>query len=288
MPLQRMRDDMRLRNYSSRTEETYLARVDALGRHYGIPPDRLGLDQVRSFLLHAINQRGCSWSWWRQTVAALRFFYGRTLGRSGVVPCLPYPRKEFHLPEVLSTTEVEQLFNAVHHLKHRLVLMTIYSGGLRTSEAVGLASENIDTSRMVIQVRQGKGKKDRIVPLSRVLLEALRQYWRLEGMNRWLFPGTKPDSPITAGWVQHATQAAVARAGFSKRVTPRTLRHSFATHLLEAGTDLRIIQALLGHATINATLIYTHLSQRHLASIRSPLDGLDLPVAPRQLVFQGL
>lgn len=279
---------MRLRNYSTRTEETYLSRVEALSRYYGESPDRLGLDEVRSFLLHAINERACSWSWWRQTVAALRFFYGRTLGRSGVVPCLPYPRKEFHLPEVLSTSEVERLFGAAIHLKHRLILMTIYSGGLRTSEAVRLASENIDTGRMVIQIRQGKGKKDRIVPLSRVLLEALRQYWRVDGMSKWLFPGLKPDAPITAGWVQHATQTAVARAGLPRRVTPRTLRHSFATHLLEAGTDIRIIQGLLGHATLNATLVYTHLSQRHLASVRSPLDGLNLPLAPRQLVLQGL
>jgi site-specific recombinase XerD len=283
-----MSDDLRLRNYSARTERVYLDHVKALGNYYDAPPALLTADEIRAYLLNAINERGCSWSWWRQSVAALRLFYGRTLGLAGMVPNLPYPRREFRLPRVLSRPEVERLLRAVAILKYKVILMTIYSTGLRTTEAVSLATEDIDPGRMVIHVRQGKGRRDRIVPLSATLLDVFRHYWRLQGMRSWVFPGARYDTPVSTGTVQYWTRFAARTAGLPRGVTPRTLRHSFATHLFEAGTQLRTIQHLLGHTTLMATVIYTHLSQQHLAAVRNPLDYLNIDLAPQQLSFGGL
>lgn len=285
--LQRMSDDLRLRNYSMRTEAAYIVHMIAVFRHFRRPPEDLSLDDVRSYLLHLINVRQCSWSWWKQAVGALRFFYGHTLGRAGVVPYLPFPKREVHLPVVLSLSEVERLINSVRSIKHRTVLMTIYGSGLRLSEARTLTPSDVDPCRMVIHVRQGKGKKDRFVPLSPILLDALRDYWRMAGMTRWMFPGRDDSKPISGERVQAATRDAAKRAGLAKRVSPRTLRHSYATHLLESGVDLLTIQKLLGHTSLNATVVYTHISQHRLAAVRSPLDQLSIGRQRYQLEFDG-
>lgn len=283
----RMRIDLRLRNYAPATERVYMQHADRFVRYYNRSPAALGPDHIRSYLLYLVDEQRCSWSWWRQAVSALRFLYGTTLGRRDVVPRIPYPRTEVHLPVVLTTSEVERLLNAVTHLKHRIILMTIYSAGLRLSEALHLSRGDIDGGSMLIHVHQGKGKRDRIVPLSPTLLHGLRQYQRTYDTGPWLFPSYDPSRPISTRAVQRMTTKASVRANLCKRATPRTLRHSFATHLLEAGTDIRIIQELLGHAHLASTLVYLHVSRRHLASVASPLDRLRVDVAPIQLSLRG-
>jgi len=283
----RMQTDLRLRNYSPATERMYLKHAERFAGHFDRSPEHLGPEHIRRYLLHLIEERGCSWSWWRQAVAALRFLYGTTLGRRDVVPAIPYPRREVRLPVVLDASEVERLFGATRHLRHKLILMTIYSGGLRLSEALRLTPGDIDSASMLIHVRHGKGRRDRIVPLSHSLLDGLRQYRRVQEIGFWLFPGQDPSRPISARAVERMTHLAGVRAGLTKRATPRSLRHSFATHLLEAGVNLRTIQELMGHAHLASTLIYLHVSRRHLASVVSPLDRLRVVVAPTQLSFRG-
>jgi integrase/recombinase XerD len=283
---ERMQGDLRLRNYSPATESVYLYHIDRFTRHFNRSPVHLGSEEIRTYLLHLING-ACSGSWSRQAVAALRFLYGVTLGREDVVPNIPYPRQEVHLPVVLSPSEVERLLHAVSYLKHKVILMALYSAGLRLSEALHLAPGDVDSERMLIHVRQGKGKRDRTVPLSSVLLHGIRQFRREGDAGPWLFPGKQAHLPVATGTVQRMTQQARTRAGLHKRVTPRTLRHSFATHLLEAGTDIRVIQRLLGHASLSSTEIYTHVSLQHLASVRSPLDRLRVGIAPVQLTLDG-
>jgi site-specific recombinase XerD len=286
-PHDRMLDDLVLRNYSKRTQQVYSLHLRFVERYFGRALETLSTDDLRGYLLHVIRERRCSWSWWRGAVAALRFFYGTTLGRENVVPQLPFPRREFRLPEVLSASEVKALLMVVQPLKYKLLLMTIYSSGLRLSEALSLTPADLDTHRMLIMVTQGKGRKDRIVPLSPLLLEALREYWRRDGINSCLFPGRDPSRPVSSGRVQAVTRRARLQAGIQKRVTPRMLRHSFATHLLEAGTDLLTIQKLLGHIHLHSTAVYTHVTAQHLAGVRSPLDSLAVELAPTQLEFDG-
>lgn len=283
----RMQIDLRLRNYSPATERVYMQHADRFVHHYNRSPAVLGPEHIRSYLLHLADEQRYSWSWWRQAVSALRFLYGTTLGRRDVVPSIPYPRREVHLPVVLTTSEVERLLNAVTHLKHKIILMTIYSAGLRLSEALHLNRGDIDGGSMLIHVRQGKGKRDRIVPLSPTLLHGLRQYQRTHDTGPWLFPSHDPSRPISTRAVQRMTSKASLRANLYRQATPRSLRHSFATHLLEAGTDIRTIQELLGHAHLASTLIYLHVSRRHLASVPSPLDRLRVDVAPTQLSLRG-
>ena len=283
-----MRTDLRLRNYSSATVRTYMAHADLFARHFGRSPTRLGPDHIRSYLLHVRDEQGCSWSWWRQAVSALRFLYGTTLGRRDVIPQIPYPRRERRLPVVLTTSEVERLIKAAPSVKHKVILMTIYSAGLRISEALHLTKGDIDPAAMLIHVRHGKGRRDRIVPLSPALMHGLRQYMRLNRTESpWLFPGQDPLRPLTSATVERMTSKARERANIDKHATPRSLRHSFATHHLETGTDIRTIQELLGHAHINSTLVYLHLSRRFISSVPSPLDQLDVELAPIQLAFAG-
>ena len=283
----RMQIDLRLRNYSINTERLYLRHADMFVRHFNRSPVRLGPDHIRTYLMYVIETRACSWSWWRQSVSALRFLYGTTLGRRDVVPRIPFPRREVRLPVVLSPREVERLLNAVHLLKHKIILMAIYSAGLRVSEAVRLTTGDIDSGSMLIHVRQGKGKRDRIVPLAPTLLHGIRQYRRTYRTGPWLFPGRDPQRPITTRTVQRMTCIARLRASIEKPATARTLRHSFATHHLEAGTDILTIQRLLGHAHLQSTLVYLHVSRRHISSVPSPLERLGVDVAPTQLTLQG-
>ena len=268
----RMLEDFRIRNYSAKTERVYIHCVAAFAAHFGRSPDGLGREEIRAWLIYLRDDRKVSWSHFNQAVSALRFLYRYTLGREDMVPHIPYPRGERRLPVVLSVEEVRRFLAAIRNVKHRAALTTAYAAGLRVSEVVGLRVGDIDSQRMVIQVRQGKGRKDRTVMLSTQLLDLLRAYVREVRPGEWLFPGTVPARPLTARSLQHACAKASAASGLGKRVTVHTLRHSFATHLLEAGTDLRVIQTLLGHGSVKTTQRYTHVSTLRLRSIRSPLD----------------
>ena len=272
----RMIEDMRLRNLSPRTIEAYAMRVGAFARHFGRSPAALGPDDVRAYLLHLIGQRRSSWSYYNQHLQAFRFLYNVTLGRDWVLKHLVCPKRPKRLPVVLSGEELVRFFAAIDGLKHRALLMTAYAAGLRVSEVAALRVEDIDSRRMVIRVRQGEGSKDRYVMLSPKLLGLLRAYWKAARPRVWLFPGGYADRPITPSAVRKACQRAREAAGLGKHVTVHTLRHSFATHLLEAGTDLRTIQVLLGHHSPRTTAVYTHVSPAAVRATVSPLDRLDL------------
>jgi integrase/recombinase XerD len=273
---QRMLEDLRVRNYSRKTQTTYIDAVARFAAHFGKSPDQLTSEQIRTYLVHLIETRRVSWSLYNQTACALRFLYRITLGRADLIPHIPFPRGARKLPTVLSAEEVTRLLQAVSNPKHRAVLMTIYSAGLRVSEAVALKVSDIDSARMVIHVRQGKGRKDRTVMLSPQLLQVLRAHARRTRPQGWLFTGRRPDQPLHVTVVQRACAHACKAAGLEKHATVHTLRHSFATHLLETGTDLRLIQTLLGHGSIRTTAIYTHVSAQRLHATPSPLDRLEL------------
>jgi integrase/recombinase XerD len=254
---ERMRQDLKLRNYSPHTIEAYVRSVAQFAQHFGTPPDRLGPDHIRTYQLFLIEGQKVSWSTFIQTVCALRFFYDKTLGRPGMVEHIPFPKKPTKLPVILSRDEVHALIMAPHHLKPRAILATLYTTGLRVSELCHLQGTDIDSGRMVIRVRQGKGKRDRLVGLSPDLLTLLRRYWKQYQLQSWLFPGQRVTEPITRMGVTHICKRAGQVAQITKTVYPHLLRHSFATHLLEAGMDLRRIQLLLGHATLRSTSLYS-------------------------------
>jgi site-specific recombinase XerD len=239
----------------------------------------LGLEDVRAFQVHLVA-KGISWPALNQTVCALRFFYGVTLGHGEIPERIPYAREPRKLPVVLSADEVVRFREAVPSLKARAALTTAYAAGLRASEAVGLKVGDVDSGRMVIRVEHGKGGKDRYVMLSAQLLGILRTYWRLARPRHWLFPGRDETKPIDVQVLRAACRSARAAAGLAKHVTVHTLRHSFATHLLEGGTDIRIIQVLLGHANLSSTARYTRVSTGLIRGTRSPLDRLRLEVVP--------
>jgi site-specific recombinase XerD len=236
------------------------------------------LAEVRAYQVHLVS-RGVSWDGFNQAVCALRFFYGVTLGRSAMVERIPYARKLRHLPVVLSTDEVARFLAGVPNLKHRMALTTAYAAGLRVSEVVRLKIADIDSARMLLRVEQGKGGKDRYVMLSPRLLAMLRRYWRAEKPCHWLFPGHNQSRSLNPSVLQGACRAARAAAGFDKPVTMHTLRHSFATHLLEAGTDIRTIQVLLGHNDLSTTTRYARVATTTIGSTQSPLDRLELEKA---------
>lgn len=271
----RMLEDLRVRNYSVRTQETYIGRVADFAKHFDASPEELGPEEIRSYQLHLV-ERGVSWSLFNQSVCALRFLYRVTVPVEWKVEQIPFAKREKRLPTVLSPEEVARLLGAVRNRKHRALLMTIYSAGLRVSEATHLQVQDIDSQRMLIRVRQGKGRKDRQVMLSPVLLKELRDYARSCRLALWLFPGAVPTKPMDVTGVQRACHAARRHAGIQKPVTPHVLRHSFATHLLEDGADLPVIQELLGHTDVRTTRRYTHVALPRLQATRSPLDRLDL------------
>jgi site-specific recombinase XerD len=273
---QRFIDDLRLRNYSPRTIDTYVGRVALFARHFGRCPSQLGPDDVRTFQLHLL-QRHVSWSCFNQTVCALRFLYGTTLGRPEQLPFIPYGKRPKTLPMVLSPSEVLQLLEVAPPGRDRVLLQVAYGCGLRLSELLHLQVSDIDSARMVLRVRQGKGRKDRLVPLARRLLDALRAYWRWARPRPWLFPGQKPGQPLSTGNVQRRFQQLARRAGLSKRCSMHTLRHSYATHLLEAGVDLLTLKALLGHTSLHTTAHYLHVSTQRLQQTPSLLDLLVVP-----------
>jgi len=275
----RMIEDMTVRNLSPATQRSYVHAVAKFSRYFGRSPDRLDLEEVRAFQVHLVSN-GISWPALNQTVCALRFFYGVTLGHGETPERIPYARAPRKLPVVLSADEVVHFLEAVPSVKTRTALTTAYAAGLRASEAVGLRIGDIDSGRMVIRVEHGKGGKDRYVMLSAQLLGILRSYWRLARPKHWLFPGRHETKPIDVQVLYSACRSACVAAGLDKRVTVHTLRHSFATHLLESGTDIRIIQVLLGHANLSSTARYTRVSNRLIGRTESPLDRLKLEVVP--------
>jgi site-specific recombinase XerD len=275
----RMIEDMTIRNLSPATQQSYLYAVAKFSRHFGRSPDRLGLEEVRAFQVH-LASTGVSWGSLNQTVCALRFFFGVTLGEATIPERIPYAREPRKLPTVLSAEEVVRFLEAVSSLKARVALTTAYAAGLRVSEVAALKVGDIDSRRMVIRIARGKGGKERYVMLSEALLGILRSYWRLARPPGFLFPGRTPDTPVEPAVLHAACRSAAAAAGFDKRVSVHVLRHSFATHLLESGVDIRIIQVLLGHENLSTTARYTRVSTQLIGRTASPLDRLSLTVTP--------
>jgi site-specific recombinase XerD len=272
---ERMKADMTLHNLQSRTQEEYLRCAERFAEHFMRPPGELGWEEMRGYLLHLVKVRKLAPSSMKVHTASLKFLYAVTLGRPNVVERIPMPRKRRKLPEVLSGSEVEAIFSAITSVKYRAVVMTTYGAGLRVSEACRLRVKDIDSGRMVLRVEEGKGARDRYVMLSKRLLAVLREYYRRERpKGEHLFPGQAPGSSLTADSVRRVLKAAVNGSGVTKRVTPHVFRHSFATHLLESGTDIRTIQVLLGHESIRTTQLYAQVSTRHIARTKSPLDIL--------------
>jgi integrase/recombinase XerD len=270
---QRMLQDMQMRNFSPHTHEAYLRAVARLATFYKMSPDRLDLEQVRAFLVHLVGQQ-VSFGLFNQVRAALVFFYRVTLGRDWAFDRIGCQKRPKRLPVVLSQAEMAQFFAATGRLKYRALFMAVYGCGLRVSEVVALRAQDIDSKQMVLRVCQGKGKKDRIVMLSPKLLEVLREYYKAFRPTDTLFFGNDKARPLDRGTVLRACRLTARRAGLTKHVTPHTLRHSFATHLLEAGVDLRTIQALLGHRSLRTTALYTFVSTERVAATPSPLDLL--------------
>jgi site-specific recombinase XerD len=267
------RAELRLRGYSRRTVKLYTGHVRRFLAFTGGDPGVRSDEEVRRFILEMLS-RNVSHSYANQAISALRLFFPRVLGRTAPVARIPRPRAQRKLPVVLSRQELRRLFAALRNLKHRAIVMLVYASGLRVGEVVRLKVSDIDSRRRLIHVRQSKGRKDRYVVLSDVALITLRQYWLAYRPRDWLFPGGRPGRHLNERSVQKVVQQARARARIRKQFSVHTLRHSFATHLLEGGTDLRYIQELLGHKSTKTTQIYTHVSRRNLAQIESPLDRL--------------
>lgn len=271
---QRMTEDLKLKNYAPATRTEYLRCARHFAAYHMRSPAEMGEQEIRDFLLGlAFGQ--ASPETLKMHVAALKFLYSTTLRRPEEIVTLPWPKVPHRLPDILSGTEVDALLGAVEPLLHRAVVMTAYGSGLRIREACSLRVDDVDSKRKLIHVRDGKRARDRYVPLPDRLHDLLREYWRqVRPSKPFLFPGQKPTRPITPRSVRNALAKGIRKAGIKKHVTPHTLRHSFATHLLEGGADIRVIQALLGHASIRSTMRYTQVSQKHVGRIRSPLDIL--------------
>jgi site-specific recombinase XerD len=271
---QRMLQDMGIRNLAVNTQLAYIQQISAFARHFDLSPEALGPEQVRTYQVHLIEERKLAAGSLSVVAAALRFLYKITLRRPWNDDDIPMPKRPLKLPIVLSPEEVVRFLACVASTKHRAILTTIYASGLRVSEAVALRPADIDSSRMVLRVDQGKGRKDRYVMLSPRLLEVLRGYWRIERPKPWLFPGDVEGHCITKNAVEQACQKAHRAAGIDKPVTPHSLRHAFATHLLESGTDIRRIQLLLGHRSLATTSRYLKIATSSLVSTVSPFDQL--------------
>jgi integrase/recombinase XerD len=277
---QRMLEDMRVRNFSPHTQSTYVLQVSLFARYFRKPPDQLGPEEIRSYQVYLTDEKKLSPGSILIAVAALRFLYKVTLHKDwSVADIIPAPKKPQKLPIVLSPEEVHHFLTCVASPKHRTILTTCYAAGLRISEAVRLKPTEIDSQRMVIRVEQGKGQKDRYVMLSPKLLEILRDWWRTERPKPWLFPGHIPGRPITRSAVELACQEAHQASGISKPISPHSMRHAFAVHLLERGTDVRTIQLLLGHRSLATTAHYLRIATNKVCSTTSPLDLLPQPVA---------
>jgi integrase/recombinase XerD len=277
---QKMLEEIQRRNYSHRTARTYVRIVRDFAEYFHQPPDKLGPEQIRQYQAHLFQAKKLAPATVSQYVSALRFFFVKTLRRHFLAEYIPFPKSRKRLPTVLSPEEVTRLIDAARNLYHRTLLMTLYSTAARRAELCRLKVQDIDSQRMMIRIDQGKGGRDRDVPLSPKLLETLRVYWRWMQPQTFLFPGTvkgvRADVPITPNVVWLACRQAAPAAGIAKQISPHCLRHSCASHLLEAGADLRTIQVLLGHSRLEHTLVYLHLSHKHLQAIPNPLDTLEV------------
>ena len=276
-----MLEELQRRNYSENTTRFYIRTVEDFAQRFNLPPDRLGPQHIREYRAELFQKRKLSPNTVAIRLAALRFFYTKTLRKAWSIAETPYPKKALRMPPILSQEEVAQLIDAARTPGHHTLLMTLYATGIRNAELTRLKVSDIDSQRMVIHIQGGKGRRDRDVMLSLKLLDELRAHWhRLRRKpSVWLFPGNRNqsgDQPIDTKTVWHACHKAAQQAGIQKKVHPHTLRHCFATHLLEAGADLRTIQILLGHRDLKETTLYLHLSQRHLHATASPLDSLQL------------
>jgi site-specific recombinase XerD len=275
-----MLEELQRRNYSQPTVNSYLKIVATFAKHFGRSPDQLGPEQIRTYQVYLLNERKLGVRTVGHCTAALRFFFCKTLKRAYPIEEVPYPKAPRRLPIILTREEVLRLIDSASNLFHRAMLITLYSTGMRRAELCRLKVEDIDSTRMLIHIRQGKGGKDRDVPLSPKTLETLREYWRWMKPKTYLFPGTvngsRADKPITPKVLWEACREAAQRAGITKAVRPHLLRHSFATHLVEGGADLPTVQALLGHADLKPTSIYLHLSERHLHAAGTPIDNAEL------------
>jgi len=279
---QRMLEDMRVRNLSEGTQHQYVRQVAKFAQHLGKSPAVLGPEDIRTYQVYLKEQQHVSWSVLNVAVCALRFVYRVTLHKDWAVEHIPFTRRPRKLPVVLSPTEVSRFLESITNLKHRTILTVAYAAGLRTSEVAHLRVEDIDSQRMVIRVLEGKGRKDRYVMLSPKLLQLLRDYWKVARPTHWLFEGQIPGKPIGKDNIAAFCHKASQACGLSKQVTVRCLRHSFATHLLESGTDVRKIQLLLGHRSLATTGRYTHVSVKAVCATSSPFDALTLPVEALQ------
>lgn len=278
---QRMLDDMRIRNFALCTQEQYLITVAAFAKHFGKSPEKLTPEDIRTYQLYLLDEKGLSPSSLNVAVSALRFLYRVTLGRDWNIQMIPYAKRPRKLPIVLSRDEVAQFIYAVHNLKYQTVVMTMYAAGLRVSEVTRLKIRDVDSHRMCIRVEQGKGQKDRYVILSKKLLVRLRRYGEDYRPRYWLFTDRQRTRHLPISTVQAVCKQARIDSEIKKPVTPHTLRHSFGTHLLEAGTDLRTIQILMGHRSLSTTAIYLHVAIPNIRGTQSPLDLLPDPKAIR-------
>ena len=279
----RMTEDMQVRNLSPHTQTSYLQQVSLFARHFNKSPEELGPEEIRSYQVYLTNEKKLATSSILIAISALRFLYKVTLHKDWAFEeIIPAPKKPQKLPVVLSPEEVLHFLDCVEHIKHRTILTTCYAAGLRISESVCLKPNHIDSQRMVIRVDQGKGMKDRYVMLSPKLLETLRNWWRTERPTDWLFPGDIPGKHITKDAVEQACQKARQQCGIPKPITPHSMRHAFAVHLLENGTDVRRIQLLLGHRSLATTARYLRIATNKVCSTTSPLDLLPRPPLPEQ------
>jgi integrase/recombinase XerD len=282
---QRMTEDMQVRNLSLLTQLSYVQQVSLFARHFDKSPSLLGVDEIRSYQIYLANEKKLSPKSIHVAVSALRFLYRVTLKKDWVFEdIIPTPKAPKKLPIVLSPEEVVLFLNCVESIKHRTILTTCYAAGLRISEVLHLKPAAIDRRRMVIRVEQGKGQKDRYVMLSPKLLETLVHYWQVVRPRQWLFPGDIPGKPLTRHAVDLACRVALGQSGLTKPVTPHSFRHAFAVHLLEAGTDVRTIQLLLGHRSLSTTAVYLRIAASKVCATTSPLELLPHPALPEPVL----
>jgi integrase/recombinase XerD len=271
---EKMLAELQLRGITPRTQTAYLREVAKLENYFNRSPEELGEEEVKEYLVHMLEDRGLSSGTYKYYAAGIKFLYRTTLNRGEVVEKIKYPKAKIKLPVVLDLSEVRTMLSVMENLKHRAVLTITYSAGLRVSETAHLKVTDIDSKRMMVRVRQGKGGKDRYTILSKTTLECLREYWRAYRPKDWLFEGQKEGSHICYTSIRNIFVEARERAGITKPVGPHSLRHAFATHLIEAGTSLHHVQLLLGHKSPKTTTVYLHVSKMNLAQVSSPLDSI--------------
>jgi len=269
-----MKRDLAIKRFSKKTQECYLSRVRDISVYYNKSPDKLTRDEIKDYLHYLIEEKKYSSSYVNQCYSALKFFFEITIRKNWMMDKIPRTKRFKKIPVVLDKIEIQHLFNVTFNLKHRTILVLIYSAGLRISEALNLKVHDIDQHRMKIFVRAGKGGRDRYAILAETSLVLLRQYWNIYRPKEWLFPGPSNDKPISASSVQKVFKKSLHYAGIKKPASVHTLRHSFATHLMEANCELQIIQKLMGHKYLKTTALYTHVSDKHLSKILSPVDSL--------------